>query len=198
MREQWGLTHISSGDILRAEVREGSELGKIAQGFMERGELVPDDLIIRMMEERLRLLGKSTGYILDGFPRTVAQAEALEHMLKRIDHQLDAVVDLEVPDKELIRRLTGRRVCPNCGAVYHVDTMQPKVEGICDVCGTALIQRKDDQQEAITNRLAVYRAQTAPLIEYYQQRGKLVSIDGTIGVPRIAEEIRKALCTPEA
>lgn len=193
LKEQWGLTHISTGDILRAEVREGSELGKEAQGYMERGELVPDALIIRMMEEKLKTLGADTGYILDGFPRTVAQAEALDTMLRRINHTLDAVVNLEVPDQELIRRLTGRRVCPNCAAVYHVDTMPPKVAGICDNCGSELIQRKDDQIEAITNRLDVYKAQTQPLIEYYQQRGTLITIDGTIGVPQVANAIRQAL-----
>ena len=195
LRDEWGLTHISTGDILRAEVREGTELGKQAQGYMERGELVPDDLIIRMMEERLKLLGESAGYILDGFPRTMAQAEALEEMMQRIDHTLDAVVDLTVPDRELIRRLTGRRVCPNCSAVYHVDTLPPKEEGICDVCGARLIQRKDDQLDAIMNRLDVYKAQSAPLIAYYQARGKLVAIDGTIGVPEVAAEIRKAFCS---
>jgi len=195
LRNEWGLTHISTGDILRAEVREGTELGKIAQSYMERGELVPDDLIIRMMEARLKLLGESAGYILDGFPRTVAQAEALEEMLQRIGHTLDAVVDLVVPDKELIRRLTGRRVCPNCSAVYHVDTMKPKEEGICDLCGATLIQRKDDQLEAITHRLEVYRAQTAPLIAFYEARGKLVAIDGTIRSSEVADELHEALCS---
>ena len=194
LRDEWGVLHISTGDILRAEVRQGSALGHEAQGYMERGELVPDDLIIRMMEGRLAELGASKGYILDGFPRTVAQAEALDAMLVRIGHTLDAVVNLTVPDSELIRRLTGRRVCPSCGAVYHVDTMKPKVEGVCDQCGAALIQRKDDQLEAITNRLVVYGVQTQPLIEYYQSRGKLVTVDGTIGVPEVAAAIRQAIC----
>ncbi len=195
LRDAWGLSHISTGDILRAEVREGTALGQTARGYMERGALVPDDLIIRMMEERLKLLGRARGYILDGFPRTVAQAEALDAMLQRIGHTLDAVVNLDVDDAELIRRLTGRRVCPNCSAVYHVETMRPKDEGICDVCGAALIQRKDDQREAITHRLAVYQAQTAPLIAYYRERGTLVTIDGTIGVPQVAAAIRQALCS---
>lgn len=194
LRDEWGLAHISTGDILRAEVRQGSALGKEAAGYMERGELVPDDLIIRMMEERLKTMGAETGYILDGFPRTEAQAEALDAMLQRIGHTLDAVVNLEVQDTELIRRLTGRRVCPQCSAVYHVDTMPPKVAGVCDMCGAELIQRKDDQIDAITNRLEVYKAQTKPLIEYYQQRGKLTTIDGTIGVPQVAAAIHAALC----
>lgn len=194
LRDQWGMTHISTGDILRAEVRQGTPLGQEAQGYMERGELVPDDLIIRMMEARLALLGKTTGYILDGFPRTEMQAEALDQMLQRIGHHLDAVVNLEVDEQELIRRLTGRRVCPNCGTVYHVDTMPSKVAGRCDVCGAELIQRKDDQIEAIRNRLEVYLQQTAPLIAYYRAQGKLVTIDGTIGVSQVAEEIRQAIC----
>lgn len=194
LKEHWGLTHVSTGDILRAEVREGTELGREAQGYMERGELVPDELIINMMEGRLKSLGETGGYMLDGFPRTVAQAEALDAMLQRIDQQLDAVINLDVAHKELIRRLTGRRVCQKCGAVYHVDTMKPKVEGICDLCGETLIQRKDDMLEAITHRLEVYDAQTAPLIAYYQASGKLVVIDGTIGVPNIAEKIRLAVC----
>jgi len=194
LRDEWGLTHISTGDILRAEVREDTALGQQAKGYMDRGELVPDELIIRMMEGRLKLLGEAAGYILDGFPRTVAQAEALDEMLQRLGHTLDAVVDLVVPDEELIRRLTGRRICPNCSAVYHVDTMPSTVAGICDACGATLIQRKDDQPEAINNRLEVYKAQTAPLIAYYQARGKLITIDGTIGVPDVAAEIRQAIC----
>ncbi|MHB9023707.1 MAG: adenylate kinase [Armatimonadota bacterium] len=193
LRDQWDLAHLSTGDILRAEVAQGSELGREAQGYMERGELVPDALIIRMMEERLKLLGTS-GYILDGFPRTVAQAEALDGMLARIGHTLDAVVNLDVPDPELMRRLSGRRVCPKCNAVYHVDTMRPKQEGICDRCGTALVQRKDDQPEAIGNRLVEYRAKTQPLIDYYRRRGMLCTVDGTIGVPQVADEIRQVLC----
>ncbi len=191
--DEWGLQHISTGDILRAEVRQGTALGKEAQGYMERGELVPDDLIIRMMEEKLKSL-TDTGYILDGFPRTVAQAEALDAMLARIGHQLDAVVNLVVPDAEFIRRLTGRRVCPKCNAVFHVDTMRPKTAGICDICGGELIQRKDDQLEAITNRLEVYKTQTQPLIDYYQRQDKLTVINGMIGVPQVAEAIHTALC----
>jgi len=193
LRDEWCLTHISTGDILRAEVREGTELGKSAKGYMDRGELVPDDIIIRMMEERLKLLG-AAGYVLDGFPRTVAQAKALEETLRRIGHALDLVVDLAVPDAELIRRLSGRRVCPNCSAVYHVDTMPPKVAGRCDRCGTKLSQREDDRIEAITKRLEVYRKQTEPLIAFYQARGKLVTIDGTIGIPEVAAAIRQAIC----
>ena len=192
LKQEWGLTHISTGDILRAEVRAGSVLGQEAKSYMDSGALVPDDLIIRMMEERLKTLG-ATGYILDGFPRTTAQAEALAAMLKRIGQQLDIVVDLQVADTELIRRLSGRRVCPNCGSVFHVDTMPPQEAGICDQCNAELIQRKDDNIEAITNRLEVYKAQTQPLIEYYRRQGTLVTIDGTIGVPQVAASIREAL-----
>ncbi|MEI6518784.1 MAG: adenylate kinase [bacterium] len=191
LNENWGLTHISTGDILRAEVRAGSALGNEAKSYMESGKLVPDQLIIDMMEEKLKTLDK--GYILDGFPRTVAQAEALGEMLTRINHKLDAVVNIEVGDDELIRRLTGRRVCPKCNSVFHIYTMKPKVEGICDNCGGELIQRKDDQIDAITTRLVAFKDQTQPLIEYYQSSGKLVTVDGTIGVPAVAEKIRAAL-----
>ncbi|MHB9133424.1 MAG: adenylate kinase [Armatimonadota bacterium] len=194
LKEKWGLLHISTGDILRAEVKAGSVLGKEAQSYMERGALVPDDLIIRMMEEKLKSLAADQGYILDGFPRTLAQAEALGVMLQRIGQQIDAVVNMEVPHQELIRRLTGRRVCPNCNAVYHIDTMQPMVEGICDECGSALVQRKDDQLDAIENRLATDKAQRQPLVEYYRERGKLVEVDGTIGVPQVAEAVGQVLC----
>ena len=193
LQGRWGVAHISTGDILRAEVRAESELGRAAQGYMTRGELVPDELIIRMVEMRLKELGEA-GYILDGFPRTEAQARALDDLLARLGQRLDAAVNLEVPDAELIRRLSGRQICPQCGAVYHVDTMPPKQAGICDVCGSELAQRADDRPEAIANRLAVYRAQTEPLIAYYRARGKLVTVNGTIGVPRVAEAIREALC----
>ena len=193
LKNNWQMLHISTGDILRAEVRAESALGIEAKGYMESGALVPDDLIIRMMEERLKNIGDSKGYILDGFPRTVAQAEALDNMLARIGQKLDCVVNLEVADKELIRRLTGRRVCASCGSVFHIDTMAPKVAGICDNCGDNLIQRKDDELSAITNRLEVYKAQTMPLIEYYTMRKMLVTIDGTIGVAQVAESIRKAV-----
>jgi adenylate kinase len=192
LKDRWGLAHVSTGDMLRTEVKEGSDLGVAAQEYMERGALVPDELIIRMMEKRLKTLG-SVGYILDGFPRTVAQAEALNEMLDRISQQLNAVIMLDVQETELIRRLTGRRTCPACNAVYHVDTMPPKVSGVCDLCGAELIQRKDDTIEAITNRLQVYEVQTAPLISYYSDRGMLMKIDGTIGVPEVAQAIFQGL-----
>lgn len=192
LKEYWGLQHISTGDMLRSEVQEATALGLEAQAYMERGELVPDSLIIQMMEGRLKAL--QGGYILDGFPRTVAQAEALGQVLQRIEHHLDAVVNLAVEETELLRRLTGRRICPACNAVFHVDTMAPKVEGICDLCGTPLMQRKDDTRDAITHRLEVYTAQTQPLIEYYAQRDTLVEIDGKLDPDLIAPILYDELC----
>lgn len=189
LKEELGIPHISTGDMLREAVRAGTELGREAQGYMERGALVPDDLILRMMEERLRQPDTARGYILDGFPRTVAQAEALDAMLSRLGMQIDAVIDLQVPEEELVRRLSGRLVCPSCQAIYQTQTRPPKVEGKCDQCGGELIVRPDDRPEAVRNRLVVYRKQTAPLIAYYQHKKLLHSVDGTIGPEAVCRQI---------
>ena len=189
LQEKWGITHVSSGDLLRAHVGKESELGRQAKPFMDRGDLVPDELILDMMAQRMSEPDARRGFTLDGFPRTAAQAEALDRRLKDLGQQLDAVVYLEVPEQELLRRLSGRRTCPECNAVYQVDTMPPKVEGVCDKCGSALIQRQDEQVDVVRNRLQVYSQQTAPLLAYYRGQGLLREVDGTIGVENVMAEI---------
>jgi len=184
-----GIPHIASGDILRANVKEGTELGRRAAPYMERGELVPDELILDMMAERLAEPDAAEGYALDGFPRTVAQAEALDGRLSERQQRLEAVVYLEVPEKELLRRLSGRRICPDCNAIYQLETMAPRQEGICDACGGGLIQRKDEQPEVVRRRLQVYARETEPLLDYYRRTGLLHEVDGTIGVDNVLAEI---------
>jgi adenylate kinase len=193
MARRWGMAHISSGDLLRDNVREDTGLGRRARPYMERGELVPDQLILDMMAERMGRPDAQAGFVLDGFPRTVAQAEALEELLQRTGQELDAVIYLGVPEEEILRRLSGRLTCPQCHAIYQVDTMPPKVEGICDKCGSALEQREDEQPQVVRKRLRAYEEQTAPLLAYYQSKGLLREIDGTIGVERVLAVISQVV-----
>ena len=193
LEQRWGLVHISSGDLLRGHVKEGTDLGRRAKPYMDRGDLVPDELILDMMAERMAAPDAQRGFALDGFPRTVAQAEALAARLEATGQKLDAVIYLRVPEEELLRRLSGRRICPSCNAIYQVDTMPPKVAGICDQCGAALIQRQDEQVEVVRNRLRVYAEQTAPLLEHYRRQGLLHEIDGTIGVENVMAELARLL-----
>jgi adenylate kinase len=195
LQKRWGLPHISSGDLLRAQVKNNTELGGRAKPFMETGDLVPDELIIDMMAERMSEPDAVSGYVLDGFPRTVAQAEALDARLAVLGQDLDAVISLEVPEPEILRRLLGRLTCssPNCNAIYQVDTMPPRRPGLCDKCGSALIQRADEDPAVIRKRLAVYAEQTAPLLYYYRHTGRLHQIDGTIGVENVVKEIARLL-----
>jgi adenylate kinase len=186
-----GIPHIASGDLLRANVRDNTELGGRARPYMDRGDLVPDGLILDMMSERLSQPDAQQGYVLDGFPRTVAQAEALEERLGKLGLELDAVIYLDVPEGEILRRISGRRTCPNCGAVYHVDTMPPKTEGVCDKCGSALVQRDDEKPEVVRKRLEVYAEQTEPLLDFYRSRDLLHGVDGTIGVENVLDEIER-------
>jgi adenylate kinase len=195
LRERWALPHLSSGDLLRGHVKHDTELGRKARPSMERGELVPDGLIIEMMAERLSEPDAAQGYVLDGFPRTVAQAEALDARLVELRQELDAVISLEVPEAEILRRLSGRLTCSNssCNAIYQADTMPPKRAGLCDRCGSLLIQRADEEPAVIQKRLAVYEEQTAPLLEYYQRSGRVHRVDGTIGVENVVAEIARLL-----
>ena len=191
--DKYGIPHISTGDIFRENIKKGTELGKKAQEYMNRGELVPDDLVIEIATTRLLEDDCRNGFLLDGFPRTVHQAEKLDEFLAAHGGQLDKVIDIAVGKDELMTRLTGRRVCKNCGASYHIVNIPPAKEGICDRCGGPLIQRADDNAETVTNRIEVYEDQTKPLINYYEQAGKIVHIDGTTGLENVFADIVKAL-----
>lgn len=192
LSEKYGAAHISTGDILREAVANKTEVGLKAKGYMEKGELVPDEVVIAIAKEKLASIGDK-GFILDGFPRTIAQAQALDAALKEIDKPLDAVVNLQVDEEELVRRLSGRRVCPSCGEPYHVDSKKSKVEGKCDKCGAELVHRADDQPDAIRNRLKVYNTQTSPVLGYYEQSGILRNIPATGGIQEILARIAVAL-----
>lgn len=194
LSQQLGIPTISTGDLLRANVRQGTPLGQEAKSYMDRGALVPDDLVVRMLSERLSEPDIAGGFILDGFPRTVAQAQALDALLAAKGLKLTAVVNIEVPREVIILRLTGRRMCPQCGANFNVNTnLRPKVEGICDRCGAKLITRSDDQEDTIRNRLKVYEEQTAPLIDYYRRAGWLRSVAAAGEIPQIVAAIRTAI-----
>ena len=171
--DKYGMVHMSSGDILRAERKAGSDLGRKAQGYMDSGALVPDDLIIDMMIKAIKE-APSSGYVLDGFPRTVAQGDGLDAALAKAGEKIDAIVNLTVPNEAIISRMTGRRSCPVCGAVYHIENLKPKVAGQCDKgCGD-LVQRPDDTPEVVANRLKVYDEQTAAVVGYYQEKGNVI------------------------
>jgi len=193
--KKYYIPQISTGDMLRSAVKAGTELGLKAQEFMKRGELVPDSVVIGLIRERIKQADAQKGFILDGFPRTVPQAESLEGMLKEMKIKLDCVLKIEVSHKVLIRRLTGRRVCPNCGSTFNIETMKPLRDGICDKCGKELIQRTDDKPETIENRLTVYRKDTEPLIAYYEKKEllKRVSCEDVFefSFPRIVEVLDK-------
>ena len=191
--EKYGVPHISTGDIFRENIKKGTELGKKAQEYMNRGELVPDDLVIEIATTRLLEDDCRNGFLLDGFPRTVYQAEKLDEFLAARDSKIDKVLDIAVEKDELIARLTGRRVCTACGASFHVVNIPPKKEGVCDFCGGELIQRADDNLETVTNRIDVYEAQTMPLVEYYEKAGNLVHIDGSTGLENVFADIVSAL-----
>ncbi len=191
--KHYNIPEISTGDILRSEVKNETELGKKAKVYMDKGELVPDDVIIGMMENRIKQNDCKNGFILDGFPRTVAQAEAFDRMLEKNNLELYKVLLIDVKEEEIISRLTGRRVCPNCGAVYHIKNKPPKEEGVCDNCGSKLIQRDDDKEEVVRNRLEVYKKNTMPLVDYYTKSSKLVKIEGSGEINDIFERIKKVL-----
>jgi adenylate kinase len=191
--ERLDIPQISTGDMLRAAVKAGTSLGSEAKAYMDRGGLVPDAVIIGLVRERLQAPECSRGYILDGFPRTVAQAESLESTLKDLHLSLDRVLCLEVPSDDLISRIAGRRTCRNCGAMYHLRFSPSKREGVCDVCGGETYQRDDDREETVRQRLLVYEEQTAPLIRFYDKRGLLRRIPGTGEVAEIFARMVKSL-----
>ena len=187
--EKLNVPQISTGDILRAAVKNGTPVGLKAKVYMDAGDLVPDDVIIGVVKERLTADDCKNGYIFDGMPRTIAQAEALDAQ----NVIIDTVLSIEVPDDVIIKRLSGRRTCPECGIIYHIVTKQPKKDGICDACGTALIIRKDDEAETIKNRLQTYHKETEPLIGYYKAQGKLKEVGGAFGIAEQTAEVFKVL-----
>ncbi|NIQ96621.1 MAG: adenylate kinase [Desulfuromonadales bacterium] len=187
--DRYGIPQISTGDILRAAVREGTPMGVKAKEYMDAGSLVPDEVVVGIVKERLQQDDCGKGFILDGFPRTVAQADALQESLKEFGRGIDAVISLEVDMEALVGRLTGRRTCKECGAGYHVEFDPPQKDGLCDKCGGELFQRQDDQEETIRERLGVYQDQTAPLVEYYAQEGVLYRVDGMAPIDDVQSEI---------
>ena len=191
--ERYHIPQISTGDILRAAVKEGTSLGKQAKTFMDRGQLVPDEVVIGIIDERLRASDCKTGFILDGFPRTTPQAEALQAILTKIRKSVDHVINIEVDPEELVRRLTGRRTCNNCGGMFHILFHPPQKEGVCDRCGGTLYRREDDGEETIRARLKEYQKLTAPLIQYYQNKKLLRPIQGVGGQNQIFEQIIRVL-----
>jgi adenylate kinase len=193
LAREWGVPQVATGDMLREAVAAGTPLGRQARAFMERGALVPDDVIIGLIAERLGQPDAERGFILDGFPRTPAQAEALDALLAERHQALDRVVFFDVPEAELLRRLTGRRACPACQATYHLVTHPPRVPGVCDRCGAALVQRPDDSEGTVRTRLKVYAEQTAPLLDHYRRRGLLATVPGVGPVDEVRAAIRRAV-----
>ena len=180
--EKYSIPHISTGDIFRANIKNGTELGKKAKTFMDQGLLVPDELVVDLVVDRVNQEDCKNGYVLDGFPRTIPQAEALDRALAEMGQKIDYAIDVEVPDENIVNRMSGRRACVDCGATYHVVHAAPKVEGVCDTCGEKLVLRDDDQPETVQKRLNVYHEQTQPLIDYYTEAGVLREVDGTIDI----------------
>ena len=191
--EKCGIPHISTGDIFRANIKNGTELGAKAKEYMDKGLLVPDELVCDLVVGRIQQADCEKGYILDGFPRTIPQAEALENALNAIEQKLDYAIDIDVPDENIINRMSGRRACVGCGATYHVLFNPTKVEGKCDVCGESLILRDDDKPETVKKRLDVYHTQTQPLIDFYTERKVLVEVDGTQSMDKVFDDIMKIL-----
>jgi len=186
---KYGIPHISTGDIFRANIKNGTELGKKAKVYMDQGLLVPDELVVDLVVDRFKEPDCANGYVLDGFPRTIPQAKALDEALTKNNDAVEYAIDVDVPDSAIISRMSGRRACVNCGGTYHIVTIPPKKEGICDVCGGELILREDDKPETVEKRLKVYHEQTQPLIEYYQGKGILRSVDGTKDLEDVFHEI---------
>lgn len=191
--DKYGVPHISTGDIFRANIKNGTELGKEAKGYMDKGLLVPDELTVRLLLDRVAQDDCSNGYVLDGFPRTIPQAEVLDSELTKLGDSVDYAVDVDVPDENIINRMSGRRSCKDCGAIFHVQYNPPKKENCCDVCGGELILRDDDKAETVKKRLDVYHEQTAPLIAHYKEAGSLHEIDGTQDIKVVFEEIKSIL-----
>ncbi len=191
--EKYGIPHISTGDIFRANIKEGTPLGKEAKGYMDKGQLVPDELTVKILLDRVAKDDCKNGYVLDGFPRTIPQAEVLDKALTELNDKVDFAIDVDVPDENIVRRMGGRRACVTCGATYHIEHVPPKKEGICDKCGSELILRDDDKPETVQKRLSVYHEQTQPLIEYYTKKNILKTVDGTVDMMDVFKAITDIL-----
>lgn len=187
--EKYGIPHISTGDIFRYNIKNGTELGKEAKKYMDQGLLVPDELTVKILLDRVAKDDCKNGYVLDGFPRTIPQAEVLEEALTKLGDRIDYAINVEVPDENIVKRMGGRRACVNCGATYHIEHVPPKKEGICDNCGSGLILRDDDKPETVKNRLSVYHKQTQPLIDFYNGKGVLRTVDGTVDMKDVFNAI---------
>lgn len=186
---KYSIPHISTGDIFRANIKNGTELGKKAKEYMDQGALVPDELTCDLVMDRIQEDDCKNGFVLDGFPRTIPQAEALTNALAKIGEKMEYAIDVDVPDENIVNRMGGRRACVNCGATYHIVSIPPKKEGICDTCGSELILRDDDKPETVQKRLTVYHEQTQPLIDYYKGQGILHTVDGTVPMDEVFANI---------
>lgn len=191
--DKYSIPHISTGDIFRANIKNGTELGKKAKQYMDQGALVPDELTCDLVMDRIQQDDCKNGFVLDGFPRTIPQAEALDAALGKINEKMDYAIDVDVPDENIVNRMSGRRACLNCGATYHLISIPPKVEGICDRCGSEIVLREDDKPETVQKRLKVYHEQTQPLIDYYTEKNILVEVDGTVDIDEVFAAIVNVL-----
>ncbi|REI30075.1 adenylate kinase [Staphylococcus felis] len=187
--KKYPIPHISTGDMFRKAIKEETELGKVAKSYTDRGELVPDEVTVGIVKERISEDDAKKGFLLDGFPRTIEQAQALDTILSELDRSIDAVVNIEVPEEELMNRLTGRRICGTCGTTYHLVFNPPKVEGVCDIDGGKLYQRKDDNPETVANRLEVNVKQSKPILDFYNEQGILKNIDGSKHIDEVTEDV---------
>ena len=187
--DKYGVPHISTGDIFRANIKNGTELGMEAKKYMDQGLLVPDELTVRILLDRVAQDDCKNGYVLDGFPRTIPQAEVLDSELTKLGDHIDYAINVDVPDENIVKRMSGRRACLTCGATYHIEHVPPKKEGICDVCGSELVLRDDDKPETVKNRLSVYHEQTQPLIDYYAKKNVLAEVDGTKDMEDVFNDI---------
>ncbi len=191
--DKYGVPHVSTGDIFRANIKNGTELGMEAKKYMDQGLLVPDELTVRILLNRVAQDDCKNGYVLDGFPRTIPQAEVLDSELTKLGDHIDYAINVDVPDENIVKRMSGRRACLTCGATYHIEHVPPKKEGICDVCGSELVLRDDDKPETVKNRLNVYHEQTQPLIDFYTEKGVLKTVDGTVPMEEVFAAITAIL-----
>ncbi|MHB7941973.1 adenylate kinase [Staphylococcus capitis] len=187
--KKFPIPHISTGDMFRKAIKDETDLGKEAKSYMDRGELVPDEVTVGIVKERISEDDAKKGFLLDGFPRTIEQAEALNNIMSELDREIDAVINIEVPEEELMNRLTGRRICEKCGTTYHLVFNPPKVDGICDIDGGKLYQREDDNPETVSNRLSVNVKQSKPILEYYNEKGVLKNIDGSKDIEEVTNDV---------